>query len=178
MNQQSCVDCVLIESPGWLDASFYGKWLLAAFEAQKLWSEAVQSDCEFRSQIDHLEVLGSVLLGTEAFKVVGKIAENVRTLIVRVDSDLGDSVALLARMGFFALTGARYQMILPTRLDAKIVKDAALALAATEDDEFAIHPEHLLKIMPLSSAQRWHDRLQQMYEGQRLADRNALLCYD
>jgi hypothetical protein len=173
MSQDSCV---LIESPGWLDASFYGRWLLGAAEAQRLWREAVQSDCEFRSRIDRLEVIGLVRLGNEALKVVGKlITEDACTLIVRVDTDLGDSVALLARMGFFALTGERYQMVLPSALNAEIVGGAALALAATEDAEYEIHPEDLLRVMPLSSAQRWQNRLQQMDEQQRLADRELLL---
>ena len=89
--------CVLIESPGWRDASFYGKWLLTAAEAQRLWREAVQSDCEFRSRIERLEVVSIVLLGNEALKVIGELAENdICTLIVRVDTELGDSVALLA----------------------------------------------------------------------------------
>jgi hypothetical protein len=168
--------CVLIESPGWRDASFYGKWLLAAAEAQRLWREAVQSDCEFRSRIERLEVVSIVLLGNEALNVIGELAENdICTLIVRVDTELGDSVALLARMGFFALTGERYQMILPSGLNAEIVKGAALALAATEDDKYEIHPERLLRVMPLSSAQRWQSRLQQMDEQQRLADRDLLL---
>jgi hypothetical protein len=175
MSQHSCADYVLIESPGWLDASFYGKWLLAAAEAQNLWSEAVQSDCEFRTQIERLEMLGPVCLGIEAFQIVGKIAERVRTLIVAVDSDLGESIALMARMGFFALTGERYQMVVPTRLDTEIVKGAALALAATEDDEYEIHPERLLRVIPLSAAQACQNRLQEMDEGQRLADRNLLL---
>ena len=128
MNQHSCADYVLIESSGWLDASFYGRWLLAAAEAQRLWTEAVQSDLEFRSQIDRLEILGPLLLGTEALKLVGKLAENVRTLIVPVDSDLGDCVALLARMGFFVRTGERYQMVLPRYLDGEMVKGAGLAV--------------------------------------------------
>jgi hypothetical protein len=173
MSQHSCV---LIESPGWLDASFYGKWLLAAAEAQRLWREAVQYDCEFRSQIDRLEVISLVLLGNEALKVIGELAKNdICTSVVRVDTDLGDGVALLARMGFFALTGERYQMVLPSGLNAEIVKGAALALAATEDGGYVIHPERLLRVMPHSSAQRWQSRLQQIDERQRLADRNILL---
>jgi hypothetical protein len=77
MSQHSCADCV--ERPGWLDASFYSKWLLAAAEAQNLWSEAVQSDCEFSSQIERLELVGYVCLGIEAFQIVGKMPERVRT---------------------------------------------------------------------------------------------------
>jgi hypothetical protein len=70
MNQHFCADYALVEIPGWLDASFYGRWLLAAAEAQRLWTEAVRSDSEFRSQIDRLEILGPLLLGTEALKIV------------------------------------------------------------------------------------------------------------
>ena len=72
MSQDSCADCVLIESPGWLDASFYGKWLLAAAAAQNLWSEAVQSDCEFSTQIERLEMVGPVCLGIEASRSLEK----------------------------------------------------------------------------------------------------------
>jgi hypothetical protein len=103
------------------------------------------------------------------------MAEGACTLIVRVDTDLGDSVALLARMGSFVLTGERYQMVLPSGLKSEIVRDAALALAGTEDDKYVIHPEHLLRVVPLSSAQGWQRRLQQMDEEQRLADRGLLL---
>jgi hypothetical protein len=52
---------------------------------------------------------------------------------------------------------------------------AALALAATEDEEFVIHPEHVLRVVPLPSAQAWQSRLQKMDEQQRLADRDLLL---
>jgi hypothetical protein len=168
--------CVLIESPGWRDASFYGEWLLAAAKAQRLWREAVESDCEFRSRIERLELVSLVLLGNEALEVIGKItAGDACTLIVRVDAELGDSIALMAGMGFFALTGDRYQMVLPSALNDEIVRGAALALAATEDAEYEIHPEDLLRVMPLSSAQRWQNRLQRMDEQQRLADRELLL---
>jgi hypothetical protein len=93
-----------------------------------LWSEAVQSDCEFRTQIDRFEMVGPVWFSIEAFQIVGKIGERVRTLIVPIDSELGESVALMARMGFFVLTGERYQMVLPRCLDGEMVKGAGLAV--------------------------------------------------
>jgi hypothetical protein len=151
---------------------------LAAAQAQLIWIEAVETDCEFRAQIERLEVMGSVQLGTEAFRIVGKLSENVRTMIVRADTDMGDSVALMARMGFFERTGERYQMILPSRIDADIVRAAGVALAATEDKDYEIHPEFLVSTMPLALAQTWQARLQEMAEIQRLADRKLLLCED
>ena len=75
----------------------------------------------------------------------------------------------MAWIGFFV------QMVIPARLDAEVVKGAALALAATEDGEYEMHPERLFRLIPLSAAQACQNRLQEMDEGQRLADRNLLL---
>ena len=33
---------ILIEGPGWNNSEFYGKWLLAAAYAQRLWTEAIE----------------------------------------------------------------------------------------------------------------------------------------
>ena len=137
---------ILIESL----AEFYGNWLLAAVRAQRFWTESVECDCQFKLQIERLEVMGPCAIGTEAFKIIGKLSENVRTMIVRADTDLGDSVALMARMGFFVPTGERYQMVLPARLDIETVKAAGLALVATEDTDYEIHPEFLVSTMLLA----------------------------
>ncbi len=166
---------ILIEGPGWNDSEFYGKWLLAAAYAQRLWTEAIESDREFRAQIERLELVGRVQFGTDAFKLIGKLAEEVRTLIVHADSDLGDSVAMMALMGFFVLTGERYQMALPTHLTSASVRAAGVKLAETEDAEYEIHPEYLVRTMPLAAAKSWQRRLQKMDEGHRLADRRLLM---
>jgi hypothetical protein len=123
-------------------------------------------------------VLGPVQLGIEAFQIIGKLSQNVRTMIMRADTDLGHGVGLMARMVFFARTGERYQMVVPSRLDADIVKAAGLALAATEDKNYEIHPEFLVSTMPLASAETWQARLQEKDETQRLADCKLLLCDD
>jgi hypothetical protein len=34
--------CILIEGPRWGGAKFYGRWLLAAAEAQRLFNEATK----------------------------------------------------------------------------------------------------------------------------------------
>jgi hypothetical protein len=46
MSQYPVAEFILIEGPGWNDAEFYGKWLLAAAEAQRLWTEAAEADRE------------------------------------------------------------------------------------------------------------------------------------
>jgi hypothetical protein len=68
--------------------------------------------------------MGPVQFGTEASKIVGILSENARTIIVRANTDHGKSVALMPRMGFLARTGERYQMVLPSRLNAEIVREA------------------------------------------------------
>jgi hypothetical protein len=54
----------------------------------------------------------------------------------------------MVEMGFFTLTGDRYQMTLPTKLDMDRVKQAHLKLAGTEDENW-IHPER--RVMSLRS---------------------------
>jgi hypothetical protein len=34
--------CILVEGPRWGDAEFYGRWLLAAVEARRLFTEATR----------------------------------------------------------------------------------------------------------------------------------------
>ena len=83
----------------------------------------------------------------------------------------------MVEMGFFNLTGERYQMTLPENLDLKRVMEAHLRLAATDDEDW-IHPEKLVVGMPRSRARRYEDLLGSMYQDQRLADERALLFFD
>src|SRR5271165_1868948 len=55
------------------------------------------------------------------------------------------------------------------------VKKAALWLAETEDAEFWLHPERLLKCMSGGRAEEWQNRLGKMDECHRAADRDVLL---
>ena len=54
------------------------------------------------------------------------------TFVVDTDSEDLIDFALMAEMGFFALTGNRYQMILPPNLDMDTVKQAHLAETPTD----------------------------------------------
>ena len=64
------------------------------------------------------------------------------SFMLRLDSEEGELFAMLAEMGFFALTGQRYQMVIPYRLSLAKVKRALLRFAQTEDAEFVLHPEY------------------------------------
>jgi hypothetical protein len=84
-------------------------------------------------------------------------------------------------MGFFTLTGQRYQMVIPTRLTLRKVIEAALRLAKTEaeaegeDGLDILHTECIISTMPLAEAKVWQSRLREMDEARRQADRLLLL---
>jgi hypothetical protein len=163
---------ILIEGPGWLEPEFYSIWMAAAFDAQHIWDETVDTDLQFYAQVKRLEADHAVKFGTDALKLTFKLYENLScTVIVDANSDLYDRVALLALMGFFVCTGDRYQMVLPPHQTAELVRTATLKLAETEDADHEIHPEYLVKTIPLAAAQGWQRRLQEMNEGRRVADR-------
>jgi hypothetical protein len=69
-----------------------------------------------------------------------------------------DEFAMMTEMGFFFLTGQRYQMAIPTRLNMEKIKMAALKLAQTEDKECYLHPEYLVATMPKTEAEAWQRR--------------------
>jgi hypothetical protein len=79
-------------------------------------------------------------------------------------------------MGFFVLTGQRYQMVIPTRLTLRKVMKA-MRLAKTEDEESYLHPEYIITTMPYAEAKAWQSRLRGMDETHRVADRLLLLEY-
>ncbi len=166
--------CVLIEGPRWGDAEFFGRWLLAADKANKLWNEAAK-DPTFDKQVERLQVVYKLDLCMAALALLLELHEHFVAFPLRLDSEEGELFAILAEMGFFALTGERYQMVIPRRLNIARVKRALLRFARTEDTEYVLHPEHLVTAMSCGEAKEWERRLQAMEENHRTADRTVLL---
>lgn len=166
---------VLVEGPMWGDAEFYGKWLLAAAQANALWNEAIK-DFSFAKQVDRLMVVSIPEFGIGATSMLSKLAKNFNSFAIQLH---GEEVELyfvmMVEMGFFALTGQRYQMVIPAQLNMDAVKSAALKFAQTEDEECFLHAEHLIASMPYTQAKKWQTRLCQMDEDHRCADRVLLL---
>jgi hypothetical protein len=135
---------ILVEGPAWGDAEFYGNWLLMAAKANELLQQAKSDDPDFRNSIDTLEVWQLLDFGLMATCFIAQFVDkNFQTFVIAPDSvDLTEFI-LMAEMGFFTLTGDRYQMTLPTKLDMNRIKRAHLKLAETEDEDW-IHPERLV----------------------------------
>jgi hypothetical protein len=169
--------CILVEGPRWGDGKFYGRWLIAAAEAQALWKEALKNP-NFQKQVDRLCMLAYPDFGMGATVLLSRLERNLASIIVSLneeDQTLVEEFAMMVEMGFFVLTGERYQMVIPPRLNMDRVKMAALKLAETEDEEYFLHPEYLVASLPYWQAKEWQARLRQMDEDHRCADRDVLL---
>jgi hypothetical protein len=147
---------------------------LAAAKANRLWKEAAK-DSSFVEQIERLQVAYELDFGMAALSLFLKLQGQFVTFMIRRDSYEAELIAVMAEMGFFALTGQRYQMVVPQRLTVMKVKRALVRLARTEDAEFVLHPEHLVTTVPFVEAKAWQKRLRDMDEERRTADRELLL---
>ena len=81
----------------------------------------------------------------------------------------------MVELGFFQLTGNRYQMTYPREVSGSKIETALLRLAATEDHEYSLHPEHLVTGLNRDDAEGWKTRLERLPWMQRVADRAFLL---
>ena len=168
---------ILVEGPRWGDAEFYGKWLLAAAKAEALWKEAV-NDPSFEKQIELMTVLYIPDFSIGATVLLSRFEKDLFSITVGLtneDVEVFNEFAMMFELGFFVLTGERYQMVIPTKLNMGKVKRAALKFARTEDADGVLHPEYLVATMSYARAQEWQTRLRQMDENHRCADRLLLL---
>jgi hypothetical protein len=79
----------------------------------------------------------------------------------------------MAELGFFRRTGDRYQMTVPKEISGTSIEAALLRLAATEDDEYFLHPERLVTCLSKPDAEKWQLRLERLPWTQRVADRSS-----
>jgi hypothetical protein len=150
--------CVLVEGPSWGDAKFYGRWLLAAAEAEVFWKNAYK-DSEFQKQIDRVCVAYIPHFGISATLIIMGLREYRTSLMVDLNTEEGESFAMMVAMGFFTFSAPRYQMTIPSHLTEMQVRQAILNFAQTEDAEFMLHPEHLVTSISFAEARAWQDRM-------------------
>jgi hypothetical protein len=169
---------ILVEGPAWGDADFYGHWLLEAAKAQRLLDQAKRDDAAFREALDTtVEICHCLDYGIMATVLLSQFAKNKQFQTFTVDIAYFDPIdfILMVGMGFFVLTGDRYQMALPQNLNIEFVKQAHLKLAGTE---LWIHLERLIVAIPHARATQFQRLLGEMNQDQRLADRRLLLFLD
>jgi hypothetical protein len=81
----------------------------------------------------------------------------------------GEGFVVMAELGFFRRTGDRYQMTIPRDASSRRIKAALVHLAKTEDEDFHLHPELLVRCMYRSDVLDWQARLNRLPWIQRVA---------
>ena len=116
---------ILVEGPRWGDAKFYGKWLLAAAKAEALWKKAI-NDPSFEKQVDRLTIAFIPDLGIGATDILSRLKTNFVSFAIPLnaigaeDGELVEEFTVMVEMGFFTLTGQRYQMTIPENLNMEV----------------------------------------------------------
>ncbi len=149
--------CILIEGPSWGDAEFYGRWLLAAAQAEAFWKET-QQDIEFQQRVEAVAVVYLLDFGRTASLMITQLKEYGSTFIIDLDSEEADDFAMMLMMGFFEPYNGRYRMVVPTALALVKVKDAIIKYAETERED-GLHPEYLVSLMSFAEAKTWQQRI-------------------
>jgi hypothetical protein len=71
--------CVLVEGPSWGDAEFYGKWLLAAAQAETFWNKAY-NDSKFQKEVDRVWLDYIPHFGITATLIIAELKQYKTTL--------------------------------------------------------------------------------------------------
>jgi len=150
---------VLIEGPGPGDAEFLGRWLLAAVEADQTLEEQFKRNTALKDQISRVEIVYHVRFSSGATRFIELLMKNLTSFTLSIGDEWCELFAIMAGVGFFRLTGERYQMTIPEEISGSTIEAVLLELAATEDAEYYLHPEHLVycvsKTTPKAGARGW-----------------------
>ncbi|MCS3726189.1 hypothetical protein [Bradyrhizobium betae] len=165
---------VLVEGPGPDEAEFLGRWLLAAAAADKALKEQFKRNAELKKHISSVEIVDEVCFSSGAAKFLELLMKDLTAFSLSVEDVWIDVFAIMADLGFFRLTGERYQMTLPSSASGSAIEAALLKLAATEH-RFSLHPENMIHWITKYDAHTWHARLKGLTWMQRVADRELLL---
>jgi hypothetical protein len=165
---------VLVEGTGPGDLNFLVRWLLSAAKADRLLEREFTSDPKFRTSIDRLEVSTFVEFRPPAMAFLRMFFKDITTFTLDLEnSEWAEMFVIMAAAGF--LTGNRYQMTVPKKLEISAIREALLQLAATEDKDHYLHPEEFVHVIIYSDAMKWRTRLSSINWQQRVTDRAILL---
>jgi hypothetical protein len=167
---------VLVEGAGPGDLEFTVRWLLAAARADRMLKREFAIDPSFRVSIERLEVANFVEFRPAAMAFLRMFFENLTAFTFDLErSEWAEIFVIMVAAGFFQLTGNRYQMTVPKKLDIKEIKKALRLLAATEDENCELHPEEFVYTARYREVIEWRKRLVGLDWQQRVTDRAILL---
>jgi hypothetical protein len=153
---------VLVEGPGLGEAEFLGRWLLAAAAADQELEEQFKRNAGLKQQIARLEIVYLVSFSPAATKFVELLMRNLTCFPLALWDEWGEIFSIMVHLGFFRLTGDRYQMTIPNEISGSKIEAALLRLAATEDEDYFLHPESLVTCLSKREIQGWLSRLERL----------------
>jgi hypothetical protein len=153
---------VLIEMLDEPDCRFVADWLIKAAEAQTAWLKAFD-DPLFRDRTDLLHVDSIPDLAASALQILGELEHQCGVAVLDLypgeDTFVSREFAFLVQLGFFVYVDGSYRMAVPELITLGKVKQAALDVQATVEDEDGlevIQPERLLRTLPKAEAEAEH----------------------
>jgi hypothetical protein len=162
--------CALIEGAGFGEADFYGRWLIAAAEAESIW-KIIQREEQFFGL-----TWGDIPdLGLGAIYILSRIKHDYCIVSLRPTQEMVEwpimlEFVLMVELGLLTLTGTHYQITIPPRgPNSDEVRAAALKLSKTGDENSTAYPERFITAMTRFEAERWRRQTNDTTAGGRHA---------
>jgi hypothetical protein len=150
---------IIIEGQPWGSAEFYGEWLLAAAAAEKCWKE-IQKEPDFYRQFEPVCLVYMPDFGIAASITIKELFETFGSAaLIDLETCEGFDFTMMFGMGFFWDLGQHYRMTVPSALTHDTVRKAIIKLINTDEGECTLHPEYLVRSMPLVRARAYQERM-------------------
>jgi hypothetical protein len=157
---------ILIEGPLIRNARFAVAWLSSAIELDQKWNE--------RWNAPLMMLIGTFEASAMEFAKQWLAGNGVFSVNLRQNA-MAETLLVMIELGFFTLTGNRYQMTLPDPITTADVRRALFRMIEIQDQHELADLENLFSILSEAEAQGWIDRISNMDSDERLTDRNLLL---
>jgi hypothetical protein len=149
------VPFVVVQCPSPSEASFLARWLTAATEADFLQTRLRRDDPPFDKAIERLRCHYDVEFSPAAMAFVRLwLTSGAAFSLSLFDSEWAEPFTYMVAAGFFMEVDNHYEMTQPRVLTSDVIARGLLRLAATEDQDYVLHPEWLLTTMTKQAARR------------------------
>jgi len=149
------VPFVVVKCPSNGNASVLARWLAVATEADFLQTRLRHYDPVFDKAIQGLRSYYDVEFSPAAMAFARLWLNGGSAFSLSLfDSEWAEPFTYMAGAGFFTEIDDCYEMTHPRALTSDVIARGLLRLAATEDQNYALHPEWLLTTMTKQAARR------------------------
>jgi hypothetical protein len=167
---------VLVEGPEWCDVGFIVQWLQAAIDADLVMETYIvdrREGCEEGYTLADAYLLEfaapAARLAGECLMKKGIFAVNL------LSSPYSKMFCVMVKLGFFTLTGARYQMTLPKTLEGSLIAEE-LQRVIQKESVIDPRPEKFVQVQKRKAVTAMRKKLRGIGDVERLERRMALLA--